>query len=42
VDSCPKKALEATKEVELAQLDARKLKVVFGSGPKEGTTKTAP
>ena len=29
VDSCPKKALEPTPDVELAQLDKSKLKVVF-------------
>jgi len=29
VDSCPKKALVATPEFELAQLDRKKLKVVF-------------
>jgi len=34
VDSCLKKALEATKEVELAQLDLAKLKVVFGGKPE--------
>ncbi len=31
VDSCLKKALESTKNVELAQLDVKKLKVVFGA-----------
>ena len=31
VDSCPKKALEPTKEVELAQLDKRKLKVILST-----------
>ncbi len=42
VDSCVKKALEATRDVELAQLDVKKLKVVFG-GDSEGTTeKQAP
>lgn len=35
VDSCLKKALEATKDVELAQLDINKLKVVFGAKPQE-------
>ena len=30
VDSCLKKALEITKHIELAQLDPKKLKVVFG------------
>jgi len=29
VDTCPKKALSTTKEVELAQLDKNKLKVVY-------------
>jgi formate hydrogenlyase subunit 6/NADH:ubiquinone oxidoreductase subunit I len=29
VDTCPKKALEATEEFELAQLDIDKLKVIF-------------
>lgn len=29
VDTCPKKALESTPDVELAQLDSAKLKVVF-------------
>ena len=29
VDVCPKKALESTKDVELAQLDRGKLKIVF-------------
>jgi len=37
VDSCLKKALEATKDVELAQLDRGKLKVVFSNDP-EGNT----
>lgn len=31
VDTCPKKALSTTKEVELAQLDKNKLRVVFHS-----------
>lgn len=35
VDSCMKKALEATREFELASLDRNKLKVVFGAGPGE-------
>ena len=34
VDSCLKKALESTKEVELAQLDKDKLKVVLSAQPK--------
>lgn len=33
VDSCMKKALEATKDVELAQLDIKKLRIVYGPGP---------
>jgi formate hydrogenlyase subunit 6/NADH:ubiquinone oxidoreductase subunit I len=33
VDSCIKKALEATPEFELAQLDRRKLKVIFHAAP---------
>ena len=39
VDSCLKKALEATKDVELAQLDGGKLKVVFGAGSKDSAGK---
>lgn len=35
VDSCAKKALEATKDVELAQLDNKKLKVIFNADPKD-------
>jgi formate hydrogenlyase subunit 6/NADH:ubiquinone oxidoreductase subunit I len=35
VDSCIKGALEVTKNVELAQLDKGKLKVVFGAEAKE-------
>lgn len=35
VDSCLKKALEATAEFELAQLDKSKFKVVFGADPKK-------
>ena len=38
VDTCPKKALEFTKEVELAELDKKKLKVVF-SGNSENKPK---
>jgi formate hydrogenlyase subunit 6/NADH:ubiquinone oxidoreductase subunit I len=34
VDSCLKKALEATGEVELAQFDRGKLRVVFNAEPK--------
>jgi formate hydrogenlyase subunit 6/NADH:ubiquinone oxidoreductase subunit I len=37
VDSCMKKALEATPEYELAQLDNAKLKVTFHVLHKEGT-----
>jgi formate hydrogenlyase subunit 6/NADH:ubiquinone oxidoreductase subunit I len=37
VDSCIKKALEMTKDVELAQLDKGKLKVVFGAESKGGS-----
>jgi formate hydrogenlyase subunit 6/NADH:ubiquinone oxidoreductase subunit I len=33
VDSCPKKALETTKDVELAQLDKKKLKVMICDKP---------
>ena len=33
VDTCPKKALMATAEFELAQLDPRKLKVTFHAKP---------
>jgi formate hydrogenlyase subunit 6/NADH:ubiquinone oxidoreductase subunit I len=39
VDSCLKKALAVTDEFELAQLDPKKLKVVFDGKPKEGTGK---
>ena len=35
VDSCMKKALEITGDVELAQLDEGKLKVVFRGEPKK-------
>ncbi|MHB9020155.1 MAG: 4Fe-4S dicluster domain-containing protein, partial [Minisyncoccota bacterium] len=34
VDSCPKKALESTKEFELAQLDKNKLKVKINVEPE--------
>ncbi|MDD5679727.1 MAG: 4Fe-4S binding protein [Candidatus Omnitrophica bacterium] len=39
VDSCVKKALGYTDQFELAQLDREKLKVVYGTEPKEGTKK---
>lgn len=42
VDSCLKKALEATKDVELAQLDSGKLKVVFRGEPRAGVEKDTP
>lgn len=35
VDSCMKKALESTKEFELAVLDKNKLKVTFGADIKD-------
>jgi len=38
VDSCLKKALEVTPEYELAQLDNKKLKVIFHATPEKGTT----
>ncbi len=38
VDSCLKKALEPTKEVELAQLDNKKLKVVIDAQPQNPST----
>ena len=38
VDSCLKKALEATSEFELAQLDGTKLKVVFRGEAKGSDT----
>lgn len=41
VDSCMKKALEATNEFELAVLERNKLKVTFRGEPKEGTDKQA-
>ena len=41
VDSCLKKALEATREFELAQLDKAKLKVTISGKPKtDSGTKT--
>lgn len=42
VDSCLKKALEITKDVELAELDIKKLKVVFGDSSKDDDKKLAP
>lgn len=39
VDSCMKKALESTKEFELAVLDKKKLKVIFGADVKEDPKK---
>lgn len=39
VDSCLKKALEATEEFELAQLEKGKLKVVFREGPQNPAPK---
>ena len=39
VDSCPKKALEYTDQFELAQLDRKKLKVIYDGKPEEGTKK---
>jgi len=39
VDSCMKKALEYTKDVELAQLDKKKLTVTFSAEPGEKTEK---
>ena len=38
VDICPKKALEATKEFELAALDRDKLKVTFRGGKPSDPT----
>jgi formate hydrogenlyase subunit 6/NADH:ubiquinone oxidoreductase subunit I len=34
VDSCPKSALETTDRFELAELDSRKLRVVFEAAPE--------
>ena len=42
VDSCFKKALEITNNVELAQLDSKKLKVVFGTEAGKNTERQAP
>ena len=39
VDSCMKKALEITKDVELAQLDRKKLRVVFGESHEDSSKK---
>ncbi|HTY45056.1 MAG TPA: 4Fe-4S binding protein [Patescibacteria group bacterium] len=41
VDSCLKKALELTKDVELAQTDVTQLKVVFGGKPEDKPKETA-
>ena len=35
VDVCPKKALDPTPDIELAQLDREKLKVVFHERPQD-------
>ena len=40
VDSCPKKALEATGEFELAQTDHGKLKVVYSADTRNDTHET--
>lgn len=41
VDSCPKKALETTKEFELAKFNREKLKVIFNEETNSGSeTKT--
>jgi formate hydrogenlyase subunit 6/NADH:ubiquinone oxidoreductase subunit I len=40
VDVCPKKALEATCEFELAQLDSSRLKIVFDASTETGTGKS--
>ena len=42
VESCMKKALEMTPDVELAQLDRKKLKVVFRAPPKDAPPKETP
>ena len=39
VDSCMKKALESTKEFELAVLDKKNLKVIFSADAKKDTKK---
>jgi formate hydrogenlyase subunit 6/NADH:ubiquinone oxidoreductase subunit I len=41
VDTCPKKALEATPEFELAQVDHKKLRVVFSANAGNNTEKQA-
>ena len=41
VDSCPKKALEFTNNVELAQLNKEKLKVTFSAESENNTEKKA-
>lgn len=39
VDSCVKKAIEATTDVELGQLDDKKLKVIFSAEPEKDAKK---
>jgi len=39
VDVCPKKALESTKDIELAQLDRQKLKIVFNAESEKSSQK---
>jgi formate hydrogenlyase subunit 6/NADH:ubiquinone oxidoreductase subunit I len=41
VEICPKKALETTRDVELAQLDIKKLKVVFGDDKPNAPSNTS-
>jgi formate hydrogenlyase subunit 6/NADH:ubiquinone oxidoreductase subunit I len=41
VYSCPKKALEITPQFELAQIDRKKLKIVFDAEPKKDTENKA-
>jgi formate hydrogenlyase subunit 6/NADH:ubiquinone oxidoreductase subunit I len=41
VEICPKEALETTRDVELAQLDIKKLKVVFGDDKPNAPTNTS-
>jgi len=42
VESCMKKALEMTPDIELAQLDLKNLKVVFRAPPKDAPLKETP